>query len=204
MRYGSVQACFGSETLLSVVLGALSDTFSLVWVDDALVPGHTVGEILGPESGDYLEDVGVAYTQWQRTGEAVQSLRTARRSGLACQRSASSIMCTHRLNCTGMVAMSYYPESLILGLEARPRQLRIDSLDMIYRRKAGHPGGTLSAAEIIAALLFHKMRLDPQRPDWPEPDRHRRGAFGHRGAWRSSGRGSGAKTPSSPRRSRSC
>jgi len=39
MRYGSVQACFGSETLLSVVLGALSDTFSLVWVDDALVPG---------------------------------------------------------------------------------------------------------------------------------------------------------------------
>jgi len=70
-----------------------------------------------------------------------------------------------------MVAMSCYPESLILGLEARPRQLRIDSLDMIYRRKAGHPGGTLSAAEIIAALLFHKMRLDPQRPDWPERDR---------------------------------
>lgn len=67
--------------------------------------------------------------------------------------------------------MSYYPESLILELEARTRQLRIDSLDMIYKRKAGHPGGTLSAAEIIAALLFHKMRLDPQRPDWPERDR---------------------------------
>ena len=67
--------------------------------------------------------------------------------------------------------MSYYPESLILELEARARQLRIDSLDMIYRRKAGHPGGTLSVAEIVAALLFHKMRLDPSNPDWPERDR---------------------------------
>lgn len=67
--------------------------------------------------------------------------------------------------------MSYYPESLILALEARARQLRIDSLDMIYRRKAGHPGGTLSVAEIIAALLFQKMRLDSKRPDCPERDR---------------------------------
>ena len=67
--------------------------------------------------------------------------------------------------------MSYHPESLIVQLEERARELRIDSLDMIYRRGAGHPGGSLSAAEIIAALFFHKMRLDPERPDWPERDR---------------------------------
>jgi transketolase len=67
--------------------------------------------------------------------------------------------------------MSYHPESLIVELEERARALRIDSLEMIYRREAGHPGGTLSCAEIVAALLFHKMRLDPQRPDWPERDR---------------------------------
>jgi transketolase len=68
--------------------------------------------------------------------------------------------------------MSYYhPESLIVQLEERARELRIDSLDMIYRRGAGHPGGSLSAAEIIAALFFHKMRLDPEKPDWPERDR---------------------------------
>jgi transketolase len=67
--------------------------------------------------------------------------------------------------------MSHYPESLIIELEERACELRIDSLDMIYRRKAGHPGGSLSAAEIMASLFFHKMRLDPERPDWPERDR---------------------------------
>jgi len=67
--------------------------------------------------------------------------------------------------------MSYHPESLIIELEKRARELRIDSLDMIYRRGAGHPGGSLSIAEIMAALFFHKMRLDPERPDWPERDR---------------------------------
>jgi transketolase len=65
----------------------------------------------------------------------------------------------------------YYPESLIVELEERARQLRIDTLDMIYRRGAGHPGGSLSAAEIMAALFFHKLRLDPERPDWPDRDR---------------------------------
>jgi transketolase len=67
--------------------------------------------------------------------------------------------------------MSYHPESLIIELEERARELRIDSLAMIYRRGAGHPGGSLSVAEIMAALFFHKMRLDPERPDWPERDR---------------------------------
>jgi transketolase len=67
--------------------------------------------------------------------------------------------------------MSYHPESLIIELEEQARELRIDSLDMIYRRRAGHPGGSLSVAEIMAALFFHKMHLDPERPDWPERDR---------------------------------
>jgi transketolase len=67
--------------------------------------------------------------------------------------------------------MVYHPESLIVALEKRARNLRLDSLEMIYRRKAGHPGGALSAAEIMATLFFYKLRLDPDRPDWPERDR---------------------------------
>ena len=67
--------------------------------------------------------------------------------------------------------MSYHPESLIVELEKQAHALRLDSLDMIHRRQAGHPGGSLSVAEIMAALFFHKMRLDPARPDWPERDR---------------------------------
>jgi transketolase len=67
--------------------------------------------------------------------------------------------------------MYHYPESLIVELEEGARELRIDSIEMIYRRGAGHPGGALSAAEIMAALFFHKMRLDPRHPDCPDRDR---------------------------------
>jgi transketolase len=67
--------------------------------------------------------------------------------------------------------MYHYPEKLILELEERACEMRIDSIEMIYRRGAGHPGGALSAAEIMAALFFQKLRLDPQRPDWSDRDR---------------------------------
>lgn len=67
--------------------------------------------------------------------------------------------------------MYHHPESLIVELQDKARDLRLDSLDMIYRRNAGHPGGSLSAADIVAALFFHKMRLDPANPNWAERDR---------------------------------
>ncbi len=67
--------------------------------------------------------------------------------------------------------MSDVPLTLINELENHARQLRMDSLEMIYRRQNGHPGGCLSAAEILAVLFFHKLKLDPARPNWPERDR---------------------------------
>ena len=59
----------------------------------------------------------------------------------------------------------------ISELEETARQLRVDSLRLIHRRGAGHPGGALSAAEILAVLYFHTLRIDPSRPAWPERDR---------------------------------
>jgi len=59
----------------------------------------------------------------------------------------------------------------IARLEDTARLLRIDSLRWIARRGAGHPGGALSAAEILTVLYFYVLRLDPTRPDWPERDR---------------------------------
>lgn len=67
--------------------------------------------------------------------------------------------------------MGYHPESLIQELNEVARRLRLDVIDMIFRAQSGHPGGSLSAADIVAALFFHHMRLDPHQPDWPERDR---------------------------------
>lgn len=64
-----------------------------------------------------------------------------------------------------------YAYAKIEELEKLATELRVDSLRMIHRRKAGHIGGSLSAAEIMTALFFHKLRLNPQQPDWPERDR---------------------------------
>ncbi|MHB0878406.1 MAG: transketolase [Anaerolineae bacterium] len=64
-----------------------------------------------------------------------------------------------------------YSENLIGELEERARQLRCDVVQMVHDAGSGHPGGSLSAAEIIAALYFEHLRIDPGKPDWPERDR---------------------------------
>jgi len=67
--------------------------------------------------------------------------------------------------------MAYHSEKLIDELNKKARQLRLDALKMIHRRGQGHPGGSLSIAEIIAALFFHHLRIDPNNLSWPERDR---------------------------------
>jgi transketolase len=67
--------------------------------------------------------------------------------------------------------MSFHSESLVAELVEKARLLRIEVVEMIHRVGSGHPGGSLSAADIVAALYFHQLRLDPARPDWPERDR---------------------------------
>jgi transketolase len=42
---------------------------------------------------------------------------------------------------------------------------------MIYIAQSGHPGGALSAADIVTALYFDLMKLDPPDPHWPDRDR---------------------------------
>jgi transketolase len=59
----------------------------------------------------------------------------------------------------------------IAELEEIARQLRVDSLRLIHRRGAGHPGGALSAADIMAVLYFHVLRINPAHPDWELRDR---------------------------------
>jgi transketolase len=60
---------------------------------------------------------------------------------------------------------------LIERLQGIARELRIRDLEMIIEAGSGHPGGTLSAADMIAALFFHTLRLRPEAPHWPDRDR---------------------------------
>ena len=67
--------------------------------------------------------------------------------------------------------MKKYNDADIEELNKVANYLRRQSLTMIYHRQAGHPGGCLSAADIVAALYFHVLQIDPARPDWEDRDR---------------------------------
>ena len=59
----------------------------------------------------------------------------------------------------------------VLELKRRANQIRQDIITMLVPAKSGHPGGSLSAADILAVLYFHEMRVKPEDPHWPERDR---------------------------------
>jgi transketolase len=60
---------------------------------------------------------------------------------------------------------------MIADLSRRAQEFRIQVLCMVYRHQTGHIGGAFSIAEVLTALYFHHLRLDPARPDWPDRDR---------------------------------
>ena len=74
------------------------------------------------------------------------------------------------------VANNVYPygaqhtQAMVADLAMRANAYRIQVLRMVYNRKSGHIGGAFSAAEILTALYFHQMKLDPAQPNWEERD----------------------------------
>lgn len=50
-------------------------------------------------------------------------------------------------------------------------KLRLLALEGIYNAKSGHPGGSLSAAEVLTYLYQEEMNVEPARPDKPDRDR---------------------------------
>jgi transketolase len=58
-----------------------------------------------------------------------------------------------------------------LELEEVAYQIRRLSIEMITYARWGHPGGSLSVAEILAVLYFQVMNIDPQNPKWEARDR---------------------------------
>jgi transketolase len=68
-----------------------------------------------------------------------------------------------------MISNTAHPD--IDFLLHKARELRREILKMLAHAGSGHTGGSLSAADIVTALYFYKMRYDPKNPSWKERDR---------------------------------
>jgi transketolase len=56
-------------------------------------------------------------------------------------------------------------------LKAKAAQIRMDLLKMIHHAKTGHTGGSLSNTDILTALYYRVMNIDPLHPKWVDRDR---------------------------------
>jgi transketolase len=59
----------------------------------------------------------------------------------------------------------------IKQLKETAKQVRLHIVKMIHKAQSGHPGGSLSAADIMTALYFDILTVDPKNPRWPDRDR---------------------------------
>jgi transketolase len=62
-------------------------------------------------------------------------------------------------------------QEMIKMLVNKAKEIRKDIIAMLAEAGSGHPGGSLSAADIVTALYFNEMKIDPQNPKWPDRDR---------------------------------
>lgn len=60
---------------------------------------------------------------------------------------------------------------VVEDLKQRAISMRQKVLTMIYKAQSGHPGGSLSATDMMAALYFYEMDVDPNNPKWDDRDR---------------------------------
>lgn len=63
------------------------------------------------------------------------------------------------------------PTKSLEELQAITKRVRREIIEMIGAAKSGHPGGSLSAVEILTTLFFDVMRHDPTNPAWEDRDR---------------------------------
>ena len=56
-------------------------------------------------------------------------------------------------------------------LKSISKLIRKDIVSMLTESASGHPGGSLSAADIVTYLYFEEMNIDPKNPKWEDRDR---------------------------------
>jgi transketolase len=104
-----------------------------------------IGSVASPTLDD-VDDVD------RRTGDAREMTEATAASGASAAASGAS---AHE----------------IARLEDMARRIRVAVIRTVMERKAGHVGGNLSAADVLAALYGRILHIRPDEPDWPERDR---------------------------------
>ena len=56
-------------------------------------------------------------------------------------------------------------------LKEMAKKVRIGILEQVYSASSGHPGGSLSIADILTVLYFNEMNVKPNQPNWEDRDR---------------------------------
>ncbi len=56
-------------------------------------------------------------------------------------------------------------------LNAKAKMFRRQILEMTFAAGSGHPGGSMSSIDIVTALYYNVLRIDPKNPNWPDRDR---------------------------------
>lgn len=59
----------------------------------------------------------------------------------------------------------------VAQLKQKANKIREDIIEEVYHAKSGHPGGSLSVADIVTVLYFREMNIRPENPTWEERDR---------------------------------
>ena len=62
-------------------------------------------------------------------------------------------------------------QAKIAELQKKATQIRLDILEEVFSASSGHPGGSMSIAEILTYLYFKEMKIDPKNPKWEDRDR---------------------------------
>ncbi len=72
---------------------------------------------------------------------------------------------------TGAASSASVDEAELDRLREMARRIRVEVVRTVDHAKGGHLGGPLSAADLLAALYFHVLRIRPEEPGWPDRDR---------------------------------
>jgi len=62
-------------------------------------------------------------------------------------------------------------ENRVSFLKGKAQEMRCHIISMIHEAKSGHPGGALSATDLVTALYFDELDIRPDEPKWGERDR---------------------------------